>query len=1503
MRLLRAALGWAGYAILGVLALAGLALSFGGLLAMSPRTRPFIASTLIHFADEALAGSLALDGIAVLPAGGVELRGLRVTDPDGHLVLEVGRARVFADLTRLRSRVIGLTLDAENASVLIEEERGGGVSLARAFAPSHPSPPRPPGERAAPSGGGWRLAFQRIALRGADLWWVDAAGATRLEAQAVDVDARGVAGPGRIRAGLRLKGALDLPISAPVSLEVRVAMDGTSVRVGVLRVRVGDTSLEGLAEGDLATRRGRLALGRLAVDRDEVRALVPALALGGDLDATAYVEADGAVATGAVHVEPRAPGGPAGGRADAAVAIRLDGARALGADVAVDRLDPARLHARAPRGEVTFAAHGGATGSDLDTLRGRVAVSLSRSRLRGAELGPGELAARADAGRLEVQRLVLAAPGLTAQGAGRWRRQGDVSGQIAIDAADLARAVRNLEALLGAKLPPVGGRVRIAGAISGTAARPALDAKVDAPALGVGALAVSGVRGEAQLSGPLREPTARLDASADAIHQGGRLVAHALRLRGNLGAAVARLEGSAEVPSLGRDPVSLVATAQRTARPDELVLSELSLSYPGTRYTLAVPTRLSLSGPRVDRLALLSGPQRIVLEGGVRARGALDARLSLVEVRLEGLPVGLLPAAEGLGGVVTAELAAAGTTRRPVLSGRYAVAGGRWRTLEGLSVSGDLRWDGNARRAAASIALARAAGGTADVAVDLPVPLGGRPGEPVSARVRAEALPLAPILAAARAGTPASGALSFQATLSGTAGAPALDAEAALADASWEDLGGLRATARVEVPGEKLSLHVEGSLSGAPAVRADAEVPLDLSDLLSRPAEALRALRRAPFLGSAAVPVLDLKLVSGRLGLPDGLAGGLAAEARLSGTLAAPRGTVWAELREGALEGYSGVAARVELSAAPDHVALAARAAVRGQEVLRATGSVAVPPERLATRAGLRAAPLALEAVVPHVTLAGTSTASLLVEGTVEGRLTAEGTVAAPRLALDLDGKRLAVQGRSLGDLTARARWAGARADARLELTPQAGGTLEATLGVDLPLTIDVRAAQVRAAPAVLAVRARALALGFLPAVAPGVVREASGTLEADVNARGPLARLSPRGSLRVADGRVAVSEYGDWTNIELQATVTDDGVEIARLAARRGHGTIEGQGALRGLSRGQGRLEGKLTTRSLSIMRAGMDLATLDLQLSVTGGYRAGRLDVEVQGPRGTVRLPRRTPRSLQSLDRRGDIVVGRREPKRPAPAGAALPGGEAPPLVVSVHAVVPGRLEVVSDNPRIRLELKADVTWELEGGEQYARGTVEVVRGEVEPIGGRNFQVEHAKVTFTGGPPSAALLDVEAIYDNPSARITAVITGPVRHPDFHLTSQPPMEEAQIAMLIATGTAELKPGAGGVGTLTGEEAGKAALGAVATQLFKNLVADKLPLDTVAIDSSSLRAGKYVTDRIYVGYTRRLDVQLDEGVNRNEVRVEYQITRRWSFESRYGDAQSGGASLIWSKNY
>ena len=228
---------------------------------------------------------------------------------------------------------------------------------------------------------------------------------------------------------------------------------------------------------------------------------------------------------------------------------------------------------------------------------------------------------------------------------------------------------------------------------------------------------------------------------------------------------------------------------------------------------------------------------------------------------------------------------------------------------------------------------------------------------------------------------------------------------------------------------------------------------------------------------------------------------------------------------------------------------------------------------------------------------------------------------------------------------------------------------------------------------------------------------------------------------------------------------------------------------------------------------------------------------------------------------------------------------------------------LFVKSADPPINVELKADVSYELAGENDYTSGEITVVRGFVEPIGGRHFELGRGRVQFTGGPPAAAMLDIEATYENPEATVTVTVTGPAREPEIRLTSKPPLDEGQIAMLIATGRTEVKSGAGEAGGLTGEEVGRAALGAVATRAFKNLVADKLPLDTVPVDSGAVRAGKYVTDKIYVGYVRRFDADVERGENENEARIEYRITPRWTAESRYGTSGSGGASLVWSKSY
>lgn len=1506
MRALGRGLSWLGWGALALAAAAGVALSGLALLAALPATRPFIASRVVALLDEAIAGSLVLEGVEVLARGGIELRGLEVYDPQGHLVLSVGRARVFTDITGLRTRALGVSLELESPSVLLEEEAAGGVSLARAFAPSGRSAaPGAPDAGRARGGGGWTVHVSRLTVRRGDVWWVDGRGETRLEASALELDARGLVGPRRVRADLRLRGALAVPVEGPIALDVVGGLTGDAVRIPVLRAQVGGTTLSAVAEGDLARRSGRLAISRLGLARETARAFVPRAPEGDDLAASAYAETDGRALTVALRTEPAA--GARGGRADAALAARLEApAGALGFDVALDRLDPSRLVADAPAGDVTLAARGAAAGRSLRDLRGRVSATVQRSRLRQGEIARAELQARADRGAVEVTRARISAPGVEIDATLRWRDGGGVSGRVAADARDLGPAVANAGALLGRRLPRLAGSVRAGGSLAGTSAAPTAALTVDAPQLRTGGLELEGVHLQADVAGPLEAPSARVEGRVASVRGGASEVARAVVLHGSFAQELAEVTATAALPGF-RDPATLTGRGGLGPRRESFLVSELRFTYPAGRWALAAPATVTFAGPAVDRLELVSDGQRLALAGGLVRGRAVDARLEVAGLDLARLPAGLLPAEHAIRGALTADVAATGTLAGPELAGTFSLANGAFRGLEGLSLFGSASWSGADRRARASVAVARADGGTVDVDADVPLPLAGRPAERVLVRARAREVPIEELLAAAGDDSPAAGLLGLDLALEGTAGAPALSAGVTVADGEWEDLGDLQLEVAVEDPGERMRLSVHGSLGGKRVVALDAEAPLDVSDLLERPAAALRAARTAPLEGSLAVTRLDLEAVSGRAGVPPRLAGIVDGSAALSGSIAALRATGTVDLRDGVWAGYRELSGHVDLALGQAEVAVQGRVAVASDDALRFEVSLRAPVERLVSGEGLRAAPLRAEARVPRLALARAAS-DLPLAGTLDGHLTAAGTLRAPEVTLALAGDGITVEGRPLGKARLEGRYAAARTRVEVLLEPAAGGELRADLAVTWDLGLGAARGPLREAPAELTAVAEALGLGFLPAAAPGVVRAAGGTLSANLRASGPLGRPSPRGTLRVTDGRIALAQLGEWTGIAVDASVTEDAVELARVEVRRGAGRLGLTGSLRGLaSRERPALEAHLVSEGFGLSRYGMDVATVDLRADATGSYDGATLAVEVTIPKGVVRLPPRQPRELQTLEPRKDIQIGRRAERRrraKAPAGAVAPAAASErPFTLKARVRVDRNLFVKSDDPRVDVELKADVEYERAGGADYAQGFVEVIRGSVEPLAGRPFVVERGRVQFTGGPPGASMLDVQARYDNPAAVVTVNVQGPTTKPEIQLHSQPPMDDAQIAMLIATGRLEIKAGSGGVGTLTGEEAGKAALAAIATRAFKDLVANKLPLDTVAIESGALRAGKYVTDKIYVGYTRRFDADPQRGENADEVRVEYQINPRWTFESRYGNAQSGGANLIWSRQY
>jgi translocation and assembly module TamB len=1487
-----------GLAVLGVLSAAGVAISAAAILLETDLGRSWVIPRLLRLADDELAGSIELESFRLLPRGGLELIGARVLDPDGDVVLAVRRLTVHVDASRLRSRAIGFRVDLEGPTVLLARQEDGSLSLADAFRPVHPAPRR---ERAPPT---WTFRVTRLALRDGSVHYLDAASRTLFHAEGVSAEARGAYGPRGARVELALRGSMAEPERAPVSLEAVGVMRGDELRVRTLRAAAGGTAVDLVALADVRSWRGRAAVLALAVEAEPVRRLVPAAApLAADLTGALYVESDGARASAALDLRPR----EAAGSAAAAVAVRLPpGELAAGAELRLAGLDLAKAVRGAPPTALDLSAAARAAGADLASARGALSLSLAPSRLRKGQLGPAELRATLDRGLVEVSRLDAALPGATLRGSGRWRRGGELAARAAADARDLAALRRNLE-LLGVAAPPMSGSAAVEVEVTGTERMPVVALRGSSPDVRVGGVAARGLALGGELSGPLSAPRVRLDGTAGALAAGG-LDARSVRLAGRVEGRAGELDLTGEIPGIGPDALALHAAGAASADGRVLDVSALALAWPGARFELQQPARVHLRGPSVDRLLLASGGQRLEVSGGIEGEGRrrrLQLRATLEAVDLARLPRALVPERLAVAGRLAADLTASGPVAAPQVSGRVALSDGKVRELEGLSLAGEVAYDGARRRVRLDVAGRRAAGGDLQVRGDVPLTLArSRADVPLALRVQAGAWPLQETLQAARVAlaAPLDGIVAVDVQVGGTVGAPELRASAGLTRARYDELEPLTLGLDLETSPRTVTLRGRLDHRGARALDLDATVALRPADLLRDPRGSGPRLADAPLTATATIPGLDLAALAGREGLAADLAGRVEARLEVAGTARSPRGTAVVSLADGAYAGYAGLGARVTVTARDGSTAVEATTAMGQQPLARGEGALALPVERLLRAAEREAAALAVRVEVPGADLRQVGAGSPVpLAGQVTGRLSARGTLARPELDLDVAGRDLRVSGRALGDLTATAHGAPGAVGAEVQLAVTAGGTLNARLDSEGSLAFGRagREALLRA-PARGRLVADRLDLGFLPAVAPSLVRSASGKVTADVTAAGPLARMSPRGSVTLEGGAMALAELGEWSDIDVQAALTDDVLRVEKVSARRGDGTLSFTAEARGLARRSAPADvtAELRLRALTIPRAGQDLATFDLDARVTGTASPDALDLEVAVPTGTVRLPNRLPRKIQSLEPREDIVIGTPRGKEPPGlAAAALRDYRA-----RAHVVAPSRFFVRSDNPRMNVELRADVTAVYANGLSL-EGEVETVRGQIEPIGGRIFDLKRGRARFTGAGYQEAVLEVQALYEHPAAKVTVAVSGTVEHPEVKLSSEPPMDESQIALLIATGQTSLKAGSGGVGTLSSEEAGTAALGVVATQVFKDVIADKLPVDSVSLDSSQLRAGKYVTDKIYVGYTRRFNAKIEQGENTNEVRVEYQISPRWTFESRYGDNQSGGASLIWSLDY
>ena len=1142
----------------------------------------------------------------------------------------------------------------------------------------------------------------------------------------------------------------------------------------------------------------------------------------------------------------------------------------------------------------------------------RISVHGGRADLRGAY----DLAGRRGEGQAHasIHGVAVAVDG---------RIVGDaIGGHARVDATDLAAAARGLARDFDLPRLAMAGQGRLDVTLGGTTAAPSLRASARfaeiefadtrarnltvtawVPDVGVPEALDLDVSATALSIGAqhLRTPTV-------AVHAAGRDIA-------------ARVAVAAPYPLR----IDLAGTRQRGRT---MVIDALTLRTPEATWTLRRPARLSLGDTIVlSGFELGADAQRVIADVKVGG-GAPRAHVAISRLDLARLPAALVPPSLGLAGTLDGDVDAV-LANPPRVIARAKLSGGRVRGHRNLA----FELDGRLERGRAKGALqARALGVAAATRFDLPATWPPRdPRAPLDLQVDVENADLAAVAAAVAetGGGPAprlGGRARVSLRLDGRVGTPRLHVEVAGRDLIVDDhrIGDLQLAVNGEGDG-KLAAQLT---SEAPArARIDVETPLSLRAVLRRPPTAA-ALTRMPLTIKGTIDRLPLAVLARAAGYRETVGGSLSANLSITGTAADPEGTVAVDVTGATTGRFPATDARLELDVRDQSVEARARVVRRSLALLSLEARVGGSPGALLQPGRLAAAPVRVRAVfgpylvqrlgLPPVT---EREPPRELHGRIHADLAVDGTLGAPRALFHLQASDIHLDKALVGYAQIEATYADRQAKLDAQLASHNGGTLRAVAAMtaNLGYPAVTRGLDVRRAPIDVRVDAQRFDVQGLSGITQDL-RTVAGLLTASLSVTGSAADPRVNGRLEWTDGVVAITGIGEYKKIHLAVHGDANQVTLDELSSASGAGSARVTGSATHKSGGYDVAAAtKLDKFPFYVQGQPLAIVSLDSHLNGHASVSSGaKLNLDIDDAR--VELTDAKRKDLQSLDAPKDVVLMNGDtPLNDAQAAklrALLATESAPagpskrPPSLRLKVTAPRQLWVSGKDANLELGLSRDFRVSV-GQRTQVFGQVTVHRGRVD-LFGRRFDIKGDSTLTFGGAPDRPNLDVHAEHTNDTEKLTVVLTakGPIEKLEVSVSAptRPDLTESQLYTLIITGHLQFG-GSGATGASPSAQAASLLGGLLASKL-QSTVAHRLPLDVFTIDvggegvqGTKLEAGRYVGDRLYVGYIGRVGTDPTRYQNRNAVHLEYQITSRWEIEGEYGDLGTGTADLIWKKSY
>lgn len=560
----------------------------------------------------------------------------------------------------------------------------------------------------------------------------------------------------------------------------------------------------------------------------------------------------------------------------------------------------------------------------------------------------------------------------------------------------------------------------------------------------------------------------------------------------------------------------------------------------------------------------------------------------------------------------------------------------------------------------------------------------------------------------------------------------------------------------------------------------------------------------------------------------------------------------------------------------------------QGEQTLAVEGQASLEG---GVKAGLRLGQMRLAPWLPPRVLP--AEASLDVEANLEGSL------AAPRL--DLRGRLAGLVWPRLP--ASEVLFQGGYQDGELSITGQALTQGRASLDLEASLGLKVSLHPPLVSPTSQGLQASAsaqdLPLALLEPLIPGV-GGLEGNLSLEAEASGPLSAPLITGALELKGGAFVIPNTGQaFHDLNIRLTSKGREVTVHNLSAVSG-----GPASVRGkiwLPIGDpGQVDLTFQAQGLLIGMGGIGKVITDAEFRITGTAQSPLAIGWTRPSQATIHPALATPLAL------GEVVVlqpGQRPPplerERASRAPRLVLGGLLESLTLEGRVDCGQGVRVDLDQGFMTLSDVALVR-KAPGGPLVFYDSFGVKGGAMNIVG-RRFVLNGGRTMFAGKDVPDPDLDVDVTLGMGSTQVYIKLQGSAFSPKLVLSSEPPMNQTDILSTIIFGRPAASLNAGETRQLSAQAL--ALLGLRGRERLESVLGPTLSPDVVTVfteaqSGSSLEAGKYLSQDLYLRYRQNLGP--DGGQN---VGLEYRLNRYLSVESQIGTTRDSGVDAVFTWDF